>query len=292
MIRLILTGGLGNQMFEYAASKALSERLHEELTIDLYALNKQTKGTKRQLELDIFDIDLNISSSWKSKFLIKAFPLVEKNKKLFYRLFGYFRDNSAIVFCPEFEQLKGNIILHGHFQNELYFKKQEQIIRREFQFPELTDKKNIAIANKIKNSESISIHIRRGDYLSNEQAKNNFAVCDKDYYTRVIDEINQQVNAPHFFVFSEDFDWIKENINFGDKLVEYIDWNKGKNSYIDMQLMSLCKHNIIANSSFSWWGAWLNTNENKLVYAPSKWFREEVRNKDLVNFYPSSWRII
>lgn len=292
MIRLILTGGLGNQMFQYAAAKALSLKLGEELTVDLYALNKATRGTKRNFALEIFGLELNTSKSWKTEFLIKAFPLVDQSRFFWKLLLGYFRDRSAIVYLPQFEKLGGNIILHGHFQNEKYFLDYEDVIRKDFTFQTELTGENFKLAKKIKETQSVSIHVRRGDYLTNAQANRNFAVCDKSYYQKAISRIREEVSDPHFFVFSDDMEWVRENISFGEDPVIYVDWNRGEDSYIDMQLMSLCKHNIIANSSFSWWAAWLNEYEWKLVYAPKEWFKEEERNKDLINFYPEGWEII
>ena len=288
MIRVILTGGLGNQMFEYAAGKVLALKLGKKLTLDLYALNKKTKGVQRNFELNIFNIDPNISSSWETQFLVKSFPIVDKSRRFFGYTFNYYRDKSAIVYLPEFEKLNGNVILHGHFQNEKYFIGYKDIIRKEFSFKAPLTGRNNALAARIQSTESIAVHIRRSDYLTDS----NFALCSADYYSEAISQIKEKIENPHFFIFSQDFEWVKENISLGDSPVEYVDWNKKGDSYIDMQLMSLCKHNIIANSSFSWWAAWLNANPEKMIYAPSKWFREEVRNSDLKYFYPSGWTIV
>lgn len=292
MVELILTGGLGNQMFEYAAAKALALRLNTELKIDLYALKKATTGTKRNFELDIFEINEQIISRYKNRFLVKAYPIIEKNRAFFLKVFGYFRDGSAIVYASGFEKLKGNVVLHGHFQNTKYFEEYEDTIRQSFSFKYQLDDKNLDLANKIKQTNSISIHIRRGDYLTNEQAKNNFAVCPIEYYQKAIAKIVNDIENPHFYIFSDDINWAKENLPLANISADYIDWNTGAESYKDMQLMSLCKNNILANSSFSWWAAWLNTNENKIVIAPNQWFANEKRNKDLVDFYPKDWTII
>lgn len=288
MIRLILTGGLGNQMFEYATAKALALKLDKELNLDLYALQKKTKGIKRDFELDIFDIDLKISSSWKTKLLVKLFPFVEQNRTFFQKTVNYFRDYSAIVYLPAFQELEGNVILHGHFQNEKYFKQYETIIRKEFTFKHPLKGQNLQIAQQMEKSNSVAIHIRRGDYVTDS----NFALCTKEYYQEAMDRIKREVENPVFFIFSQDFDWINENLTFDKEEVHFIDWNRGKDSYLDMQLMSLCKHNIIANSSFSWWAAWLNKNPEKRIFAPARWFRKEERNEDLKDFYPQGWKII
>lgn len=292
MVELILTGGLGNQMFEYAAAKALALRLNTELKIDLYALNKATTGTKRDFELDIFEINEQIISKCKNRLLVKAYPIIEKNRNFFLKYFGYFRDGSAIVYTSDFKNLKGNIVLHGHFQNTKYFEEYEDVIRQHFRFKHQLNGLNLDLANKIQQSNSVSIHIRRGDYLTNEQAKSNFAVCSIEYYKKAIAKIVNEIENPHFYIFSEDISWAREHLPLTNLPTKFVDWNTGKDSYKDMQLMSLCKHNIIANSSFSWWAAWLNTFENRIVIAPTQWFANEERNKDLVNFYPKSWIII
>lgn len=289
MVNLILSGGLGNQMFQFAAAKALSQRLNTQLRLDLYALTKKTTGTKREFELDIFNIDAKTSSSWRNKFLVKAHPWVNKNKEFVLNNFGHFIDGSAIVYMPIFEQLRGNITLYGYFQNPRYFKGYEDVIEKCFTFKHTLDNKNLSLSQRISMSNSVSIHIRRGDYITNEHAKNNFTTCSLGYYQKAIEYISEHTSTPKFYIFSDDMDWVKKNLKLADNLVEYIDWNKGKESYKDMQLMSLCRHNIIANSSFSWWAAWLNANKDKCVIAPSQWFNEEERNKDLHDFYPSDW---
>lgn len=288
MITVLLSGGLGNQMFQYAAAKALAMRLNTPLYFDSYTLDKKTQATKRNLELDIFDIRIEKRNTIKGKLLNKIFPYAQKHRKLF-SLFGFFTDTAAILYQPSFEQLKGNITMLGNFQNEQYFKSIKDDLRRDFTIKKPLTGQNLDLADKIKRTNSIAIHIRRGDYITNKGAAMNFVTCDKVYYANAIDRITKAVSNPELFIFSEDFEWIKENLNFGNYPVTFIDWNKNKDSYIDMQLMSLCKHNIIANSSFSWWGAWLNTNVDKIVVAPARWFHDEEKNLLLDQFYPEGW---
>lgn len=288
MITISLSGGLGNQMFQYAAAKALATRLNTTLVIDLYTLEKKTQATKRYFELDIFDIQAEKRNTTKGKVLNKIFPFVQRHRK-FFSLFGFFTDTAAILYQPSFESLKGNITMMGNFQNEQYFKNIKDSIRQDFKFNKPLKGKNVELAKKLENVNSISIHIRRGDYITNKGAATNFVTCDKSYYDNAINYILKAVSNPEFFIFSEDFEWIKENLNFENHPVTFVDWNKERDSHIDMQLMSLCKHNIIANSSFSWWSAWLNVNANKMVIAPSKWFQDETKNILLDKFYPEGW---
>lgn len=288
MVTVLLSGGLGNQMFQYAAAKSLATRLNTSVSIDLYAFSKKTQATVRPYELDIFNIN-NISeiSSLKAKLVTKARPFIQKHRAFFQRC-GIFTDTYAILYQSAAETMNGKIIMSGYFQNEKYFKNIKEDLRKDFTFKSPLTGKNLETANQIKNRQSVAVHIRRGDYL-NKSTQSNFVTLDKAYYESAIKYISERIENPVFFIFSEDFEWIKENLNFGNYPVNFIDWNKGKDSYIDMQLMSLCKHNIIANSSFSWWAAWLNNNTDKVVIAPERWFNDEQKNRLLDNFYPEGW---
>lgn len=288
MVTVLLSGGLGNQMFQYAAAKALAERLGTALSADLYALKKKSKATTRHFELDVFALDIPIVSTAKGKFFVKAHPAVQKFRGIF-RLFGFFSDTMAILYQPTIEILRDNTYLSGYFQNERYFKGYEPVIRRDFSFTTELSDRNKGIGEQMRTEQSVSVHIRRGDYINDQRASSNFVTCDKVYYDKAIAMMRKKVQNPVFYIFSEDLEWVKDNLSFGENIVHYIDWNRGDDSYIDMQLMSLCQHNIIANSSFSWWGAWLNSNPDKVVLAPSQWFRDEVKNNLLDDFYPEGW---
>lgn len=288
MVTVLLSGGLGNQMFQYAAAKALAKRLDTHLFFDLYNLTKKTKMTARSYELDIFNIDVSCKSTIKGKILIKGRPFIQKHRVAFQHL-GFLTDTYALLYEPVFRSIKGNITMSGYFQSERYFENIRAEIQNDFEFKVQLDDKNKDIANQIINTQSVAIHIRRGDYITDKNANQNFAVCDAEYYRNAISYIKEKIPQPSFYIFSEDMEWAKNNIDFGDYPSSYINWNKGKDSYRDMQLMSLCRHNVIANSSFSWWAAWLNKNVDKIVVAPSIWFKDEDKNKLLDDFYPSRW---
>lgn len=288
MVTVLLSGGLGNQMFQYAAAKALAKRLDASLAFDLYPLIKNTRATIRSYELGIFNIDAPVKSTVRGKFLVKAHPFVQKHRSFFQQL-GFFTDTYAILYQPVFDTMKGDIIMSGYFQNERYFEAIKDDLRKNFTFKYPLDEKNRTLTKEVSSTESVAVHIRRGDYVTNKDSVSNFVTCDKSYYEQSIRLISEKVKNPAFYVFSEEIDWVKENLNFEDSTVVFVDWNRGKDSYRDMQLMSLCKHNIIANSSFSWWGAWLNANKEKVVIAPSQWFREEKKNALLDDFFPKGW---
>ncbi|HOV15035.1 MAG TPA: alpha-1,2-fucosyltransferase, partial [Spirochaetota bacterium] len=145
--------------------------------------------------------------------------------------------------------------------------------------------KAINISNQIKNSNSVSIHVRRGDYVGNIKTLNFHGVCEIDYYIDAINSIKQKVQNPLFFIFSDDIEWCKNNIK--DENSIFIDFER--DDYVDMYLMTVCKHNIIANSSFSYWAAYLNQNFDKIVIAPKKWFKDDNQNKRTEGLIPEKW---
>lgn len=175
-------------------------------------------------------------------------------------------NNSFVERCTYSDDL----YFAGYWQNSKYVDEVEEQVRKAFFFPDVSDDKNKEIIKYIKENESVSLHVRCGDYINNASLG---GICNQDYYSKAISVIKDKVDNCKFIVFSDDVEWVKNNLDLPSDST-YVDWNKGKDSYIDMQLMSYCKHNIIANSSFSWWGAWLNSNPNKTVVMPKKWFKK------------------
>lgn len=159
-------------------------------------------------------------------------------------------------------------------------------ILEDFTFINMPNKRNQSVLNMIDSKNSISIHVRRGDYVSNAATNKYHGLCDLGYYKKSIDYISKRVESPVYYIFSDDISWCKINLKIKGN-VTYISHNNGDNSWEDMRLMSRCKHNIIANSSFSWWAAWLNTNLDKIVIAPRNWYKDLPRN--MTDIIPSSW---
>lgn len=275
-----IIGGLGNQMFVYAMYLALKEAHPDE---EVYLCRRSYKGypLHNGYELgNVFGADAPEASLWQ---LAKvAFPYW--NYKT-WRLMQHFLPKRKCMLSGT-TQIKfdyGNVTRNedgfydGYWQNENNFLPIRDKILEAFSFPKFNDNKNIELAELITNKRAVSCHVRRGDYLKDPL----YGVCTSEYYVKAIDEINKRVSPELYCVFSDDIKWCKENLGeiIGkDKEIVFVDWNKGENSFRDMQLMSLCDHNIIANSSFSWWGAWLNNHEDKVVIAPSLWM-----NKPMVN---------
>lgn len=292
MFCIQLNGGLGNQMFQYAFGRAIAEKYKTHFSLDSSLLenHKQNQDdTIRNFELAIFQQESKRASKQelakfkktillnkiKNKFKIPFLPnskiILEKNLKLNNNFFK-----------------RKNFYFVGYWQSEHYFESIENIIRSDFIFKTNLSDKNKDLKNQLDNTNSVSIHIRRGDYVSNQSASKNHGTCSVEYYRKAIETIKDQVLNPVFYIFSDDFEWVKKS-NLGVSEYEVIDWNIGEKSYLDMQMMSYCKHNIIANSSFSWWGAWLNSFDNKIVIAPQRWFVDNLKNSHFQSLMPKKW---
>ena len=294
MIIVKLLGGLGNQMFQYAAGRRLSIVHDVTLKLDTSWFSyRLPDGTARPYALGVFAIQENFATQEevrsltgevssdiynRLRSLMQKLKLIHGQREMVKERFLHF--DRTVLNLPE------NAYLEGYWQSEKYFLDVAGVLRKEFTLKEPLAGKNLEIADQIRNTCSVSIHVRRGDYVSNPGITEFHGVCEPAYYHRCIDELSRKFSNAHFFVFSDDPVWTRVHLNF-DYPVTYVDHNDSDKGYEDMRLMSLCRHNIIANSSFSWWGAWLNPNPDKLVYAPQRWFnRPDIDTRDLV---PSSW---
>ncbi len=258
-----IQGGLGNQMFQYAFAKAL-EYKGNKVFCDIHwykALHKNT--TRRSFDLNVFNTQI-ISSLWWQKVFCKV--VKEKNVN---------------VYEPELLNLNGNIYYSGYFQSEHYFKDFRSEIIKQFSLKAQPNETNLKILQKIKTTNSVSMHIRRGDYV---KLSHIYGLCSLAYYQKAMEYIQNRVSEPCFFIFSDDMSWVRKNLKM-EASCEYIDVNNAQTAYLDLELMKNCKHNIIANSSFSWWGAWLNENEEKIVICPDKWYADG-RPTDII---PPQW---
>ena len=189
------------------------------------------------------------------------------------------------TFNKDFNNLSNNTLLEGYWQSEQYFADQHKIIRERFRFKSKISEKNREILNRIVDSNSVSVHIRRGDYAINSVINNIHGLMGKEYYNQSIALLSSKITKPVLFFFSDDINWAKTSFNQLCNSYDtfFINHNTGKDAFEDMRLMSNCKHNIIANSSFSWWGAWLNKNPEKIVIAPQLWFNDaSIDTKDLI----------
>jgi hypothetical protein len=178
----------------------------------------------------------------------------------------------------------GSFYLRGYWQSEQYFIDIEDALRKEFRLKEKVSERSRQIANEILSCNSISMHVRRGDYLS-DTVNAGLGVCEKEYYYRCMDKIVGTEPDPRIFVFSDDMEWVVKNLRLPYSTT-YVTHNGAERDYEDLYLMSMCKHHIIANSTFSWWGAWLGRRPGQIVIAPSPWFRDPAINPDLI---PKDW---
>lgn len=274
---VIVKGGLGNQMFQYALFLSLKDKKEKKI-IDLSFFKSNNSHNGYELHR-IFKINNENIVDKKLNLLEKIFRKIKRKvglEKVIVDNFKYQNFNFL---------LKERIIFDGYWQSEKYFKSIENEIIKIYKFPEIKDRKNLEILERIKDKEAVSIHIRRGDYIGHPQLD---GMAPLSYYESSIDYIKARVKSPIFLIFSNDIEWCKKNLPLDNENVYYVDWNIKENSFRDMQLMSLCKHNIIPNSSFSWWGAWLNQNPKKIVVAPEKWFTDNSKlpYQDII---PKSW---
>ncbi len=189
-------------------------------------------------------------------------------------------------FDPKILKLKRDVHLHGYWQSEKYFRDIRETILEDFTFTPPLNSRNQKILEKIKKTNSVSVHVRRGDYVMDPKTHEFHGVCGPDYYQKAVKVVSKKVENPTFYFFSDDIRWVEKNLKTKVENT-YVDWNTGEKSFVDMQLMSSCKHHILANSSFSWWGAWLNRNKDKMVVAPKQWFQDpSMDTRDLI---PEGW---
>ncbi len=283
MIIVKLKGGLGNQMFQYACAKHLAERNNDILKIDLgwYHDGIPVGDTVRTYALDKFAISAQVATESEIKKIGgRPFWLCRLARKIINKL----RPIRSYVFDPNILERKGDAYLEGFFQSEKYFKDIAFIIHNEFRLKDIMGRAAHGVLEDIESSNAVSVHVRRGDYVSNKPASAFFGVCPPEYYRAAIALIGERMDAPKFFVFSDDIGWVKEHIEISNAV--YVS-QKDIADYEELVLMSKCKHNIIANSSFSWWGAWLNMDPNKIVIAPKRWVADP--RVDTSDAIPEGW---
>lgn len=279
-------GGLGNQMFQYTFYKYLAYTKNVNLKLDLEDFKNYDLHNGFELK-KVFDVKESISFdienfSYKSKFTL-LFKLENKllNKNIF---FGkkHFKENNYLINPRIFNHNVIDFYVEGYFQTYKYIEYLNNQGISLFKFNTYLNEEEKALLQ----NNSVSIHIRGGDYIKNPKDKKLFGnICTTQYYKSAIKYMKQNVHNPRFIVFTNDIDYAKTILL--NEEYNIVTWNDGENSFRDIYLMTQCKHNIIANSSFSWWGAYLNLNSNKFVISPSKWFNS--KKIDQKNIIPSNW---
>ncbi len=243
--------------------------------------------TVRKYELHIFK---KIKAKIASPFLLKILFDKSFHFRVWRRLFKNVKifQQSGCGFAPSFLEAKPPVYLDGFFQSEKYFEHIRIELLHEFSFPAL-DKDNLDQLQNIRaQSNAVSLHIRRGDYLKPHILQQH-GILPLSYYKKAIEILQGVIGRAYYFIFSDDAEWCKNNFSFLEGQYTTVHGNEGTYAWKDMCLMSNCKHHIIANSSFSWWGAWLNPSPDKVVVAPKQWFADEERNKESVTIIPEKW---
>ena len=288
MIIVNLIGGLGNQMFQYACARSLSTELKMQLkaTVDMFDIYKSHNGSELER---VFSIELDYAQPAELRHMIGTMRTFKVLRRVLgIKPFASLRGKHFVV-EPHYRYWDGLLdraraggYLQGYWQSEKYFDKHISTIRNDFAFRQPPSRQNAKFASDILNSVAVSIHIRRGDYVNNAKTFANHGVCLPEYYFKAIEVMRQRVPESRFFAFSDDPKWVAEVLIPRCQGLVLVDHNQAQDSYNDMRLMSLCKHHIIANSSFSWWGAWLNPNPDKIVIAPHNWFANDKDSTDLI----------
>ncbi len=281
MIIVKIKAGLGNQMFQYAHGRALSLRSNVELKLDTTDWTKRGE-TFRKYTLSHFNIVETIATDEEIKKLRRPFGIVSKILEKIISLCHI----SNVTFYTLYLSKK-NVYLDGFWQNESYFKDQADAIRKDFTPKTPLSAKTAAMLRTIEaDPKAISLHIRRGDNAHNPSSMKAFGLCSMEYYENALRILSKKTGgALHLYIFSDEIDWAKENLTFPFPMTfvsapEIADWE-------EILLMAACRHNILANSSFSWWGAWLNPRTDKVVIGPKQW---ALQNKhQYKHILPPSW---
>ncbi len=297
MIITKLKGGIGNQMFQYATGFALALKNKTEHKIDISGYDKNSSDTPRKFSLNIFNITSPIALSEeiivaKSNTVWSKFDSFIK-QKIFRK---YYLDFHPDLFKKISTKIKNgqDFYLDGNLQSEKNFIEFSKQIIKEFTFKkEFFSEKVNQLAEVIQKENTVSIHIRRGDYVNDKKTNQYHGTCPIEYYkkavklieAKIVQQKNNTRNQITFYIFTDDEKWVTENFTF---VPNYINISKNHfKDYEDLFLMSQCQHQIIANSSFSWWGAWLNKNSDKIVIAPENWVNKKPNPHP--NIIPETW---
>ena len=291
MILVKLRSGLSNQMFQYAAARRLAAVHSTSVRIDTGWYDDIPPGaTPRTYELHKLQITGTRASRWETIGTdgVRNTPKHELPVAFYRKVRPRYRFMAErhFHFDPDVLDLPDNVCLFGYWISESYFADAAHIIRHEFRFRSPPTPENEKWVARLIETDSVAIHVRRGDYASDPTVAANHGLCGVEYYRRAVDLMRSRVSDPRFFVFSDDLDWARDNLRLGDD-AEFVSHNRGAASHEDLRLMGLARHNIIANSSFSWWGAWLNRNESKVVLAPERWMNDP--SFDTRDVLPPGW---
>ncbi len=267
MIIIHVMGGLGNQLYQYAMYEKLKS-MGREVKLDFYAYTDATDEERewRKLELTCFEnLEYEIcTKEERTRLLDNSMTLVNRvRRKLLGRQDKTFRDMGN--YMPEVFE-KDEMYLYGFWDCEKYYVDRISQLQKKLVFPQSRNPKNSECMKQMQQEQAVSIHIRRTDYLAVADGKRYMGICTDAYYESAMQYIRERIGKPVFYIFSDDVEYVRAH--YQDENIRIVDWNTGEDSLFDMQLMSKCKHNICANSTFSFWGARLNQNADKLMIRP------------------------
>jgi hypothetical protein len=279
-----LKGGLGNQLFQYAAARRLSLTLGVPLKLDVgfYKRHKQ-----RTYELDQFHIEAGIATDWEVARWRGPRLLTRITQSL--GLVPRLVLERAFEFDPAILHLGDGRYLDGYWQSYRYFADVVPQVRRELTVRIPPSDADRTLIDHMARCDSVCLHVRRGDYASNPIALQYHGLCTPEYYRTAVEGLAAQLRAPELFVFSDDMPWVKQNLRF-ELPTTHVEHHGVDSAPLELRLMAGCRHFVIANSSLSWWAAWLSANENPIVYAPRRWFADPSINTSELT--PPAWHRI
>lgn len=292
MIVVQLAGGLGNQLFQYALGRRLASDRGTSLAFDLSFLEDRSprpEFTVRDFALAPYGLGVRQATAAEvARLRTAAPPLADRlRRRLFRRTIPHHRQRivreQGFRFDPSILKVPHDCLLVGYWQAPAYFDAVAGRLRRELALPPPVGR-NAELLREVRGRASVGVHVRRGDYVSLARTNAIHGVCPPEYYVRALELVVARVTAPHFFAFSDDLAWVRENMRFPGP-VAYVDHNQ-EAPHEDVRLLSACRHVVIANSSLSWWGAWLSPAE-RIVVAPARWFRDPA--VDTSDLTPPSW---
>ena len=286
MIVVRIIGGLGNQMFQYAAGRALAARFNVPLKLDLRWM---LRYRHREYLLDRFNLpveQMTIPDCMKFTW----FPFRRNPPFIFMKTIRWVNRfiymEPSLAFNPAFFSLKSDCFLFGYFQSYRYFEGYEDLLRHDFSRAIDQSIYEKTWLEKVAEPGSIAIQFRRGDFVTDPAASRSIGASSMDYYEKAVSQIREKKKDAPLIVFSDDIDWCKANVRFDNTV--FIE-RKGGSPVDDLLLAARCNHIILANSSFSWWCAWLNRQPDKIAIAPKQWFRDEALNAQTTDLFPSDW---
>jgi len=290
MIIVEIVGGLANQMVIYAAARALAEKNGDVLAIDLSTLRRDHL---RKFELYKLSMDLKIATDEEIARVRKKLknPTADRLKEKFFRKLKlrrpYIYEEPYSGYDENFFRLTGDVYVKGNFASRRYFERIEPVLRREFRFRGPFSPGTQEYEKGLREGSSIGIHVRRGDYATNPHTRKFHGLMDAEYYSEAMKVIEERVGDPVYHVFSDDLKWARENLKSRFP-VRFVDHTDAETSHEDMYLLSRCRHYILGNSGFGFWGAWMNADPEKIVVAPKRWCADDYFNK-VFDLPPPDW---